>query len=161
MGSRRCVAVLAGALACIAAAPAASAATGTLSVSAVVLTASNCKFRPGSGSLLDFGTIDPSSLTNKTANVTLVVRCQGSSDPATFVVTAGDGSFSTGPAQPRMRHAVNVAEFLGYSLNTPVSGTIPKGVDSNVVITGTVTPAQFQNAIAGAFSDTVQLTLSP
>ncbi len=151
------------AAACVAvAAPLASiAASGTLSVSAVVLSASNCKFRPGSGTLLDFGSIDPSSATNKTANVTMVVRCQGSADPATFIITAGDGLYSTGAALPRMRHAVNAAEFLPYTLNTPISRTVAKGVDTNVVITGTTTPAQFQNAIAGNFADTVVLTLSP
>jgi spore coat protein U-like protein len=161
MGLRHGLAALAAVLACSWTAPAAFAATGTVTISAVVLSASNCKFRPGSGTLLDFGAIDPSSLTNKTANVTLVIRCQGSADPASFVITAGDGNYSTGPGQPRMRHTVNAAEYLGYSLNTPISGTIPKGVDSNVVVTGTVTPAQFQNALAGSFNDTVQLTLSP
>lgn len=152
---------IAGACALFAAPLASIAASGTLSVSAVVLSASNCKFRPGSGTLLDFGTIDPSSASNKTGSVTMVVRCQGSADPATFIVTAGDGLYSTGPALPRMRHTVNVVEFLPYTLNTPISGTIPKGVDTNVVITGTTTPAQFQNAIAGTFADTVVLTLSP
>jgi hypothetical protein len=30
-----------------------------------------------------------------------------------------------------------------------------------VTITGTITPANFQNALAGAYADTVVLTLSP
>lgn len=153
--------LIAGACVVLAAPLASIAASGTLSVSAVVLSASNCKFRPGSGTLLDFGSIDPSSGSSKTGSVTMVVRCQGSADPATFVLTAGDGLYSTGAALPRMRHVVNAAEFLPYTLNTPISGTIPKGVDTNVVITGTTTPAQFQNAIAGNFADTVVLTLSP
>ena len=144
-----------------AAAPAALAASGTLSISAVVLSASNCKFRPGTGTLLNFGSIDPSSLANKTATVNMVVRCNGSAGTATFALTLGDGLNPVGPSQPRMRHTVNAAEYLGYSASAPASVTTPKGVDTNVLITGTVTPAQFQNAIAGTFTDTVIVTLSP
>jgi len=138
-----------------------AAAPFGLAVGAVVLSASNCKFRSGAGSVLPFGAINPASLTNATASVTLVIRCQGSAATASYAVTANDGLYGTGPGQPRMRHAVTPTEFLPYTLNTPLSGTTPKGADTNVVITGTITPAQFQNALAGAFSDTVVLTLLP
>lgn len=159
MKTRALAAAILAAAAC-AAAPA-TAATGTVSISAVVLSSSNCKFRPGSGTLLDFGSIDPSSLVDKTGTVNLIVRCTGSAGTATFAITAGDGANATGPGQRRMRHTVNAAEYLGYGLATASSVTTPKNVDANTAITGTVTPAQFQNAIAGAFADTVLLTLSP
>ena len=149
-----------GATAC-ALAPAALGATGTLTVQAVVLSASNCKFRPGTGTLLDFGSIDPSSLANKTASVGVVVRCAGSAGTAVFALAAGDGVNATGPSQPRMRHTVNATEFLAYSVTAPIGISTPKNVDTNVSITGVVTPAQFQNAIAGNFTDTVIVTLSP
>lgn len=141
--------------------PPASAASGSLTLSAVVLSASNCKFRGGSGTLLDFGTIDPSSLVAKTASVTMIVRCNGSAGTAIFSLAANDGVHALGPAQPRMRHVVNAAEYLAYSVVAPSGVSTPKGVDTNVNITGVVTPAQFQNAIAGNFTDTVIVTLSP
>jgi len=138
-------------------------AAGSLPVSigATVLSASNCKFQAGSGSALSFGSVDPSSGTNATASVTVVVRCGGSAPSATYAVTANDGLHSTGPAQRRMRHSATPTEFLTYSVTSPVSGTIPKNVNTAVVVEGTITPAQFQNAIAGSFTDTVVLTLAP
>lgn len=135
--------------------------TGTLSIAATILSASNCKFRPGSGTLLDFGSIDPSSSVDQTGTVGLVIRCAGSAGTATFAITAGDGVNATGPAQRRMRHTVNATEFLGYTLSMAPSVTTLKNVDTNTAITGTVTPAQFQNAIAGAFTDSIIVTLSP
>ena len=158
----RTFAILAVAVGLLAPAPDAKAAAPYgIAVGAVVLSASNCKFRSGAGSTLPFGAIDPSSLTNAIASVTLVIRCQGSAATASYAITADNGLYGTGPGQPRMRHAVTPTEFLPYTLNTPLTGTAPKGVDTNVVITGTITPAQFQNALAGNFSDTVVLTLLP
>ena len=90
-----------------------------------------------------------------------MIRCQGSAATASYAITADNGLYGTGPGQPRMRHAVTPTEFLPYTLNTPLTGTAPKNVDTNVVITGTITPAQFQNALAGNFSDTIVLTLLP
>ena len=140
---------------------ASAAASSSLTITATVLSSSNCKFRAGSGTSLDFGNIDPSGSTNATASVTLVVRCAGSANTATFSVTANDRLHSLAAGQRRMRHTVNTTEFLAYSLNTPVSATTPKNVDTNVVVTGTITPAQYANALGGSFADTLVLTLSP
>lgn len=139
----------------------AGAATGTLTVGATILSASNCRFQAGSGTLLDFGAINPSSGSNATASVTLVIKCTGSAATATYNISAGNGLYNTGPAQRRMRHATTLTEFLPYSLNDPLSATIPKNVVTNVVLSGTITPAQFGNALAGAFADSVVLTLLP
>lgn len=138
----------------------ASAAGATLTVGATVLSASNCRFQAGSGTLLNFGAIDPSSATNATASVTLVIKCTGSAPSATYAISAGAGLYNAAGTR-RMRHTVNTGEFLAYSLTEPLSGTIPKNVVSNVVLSGTITPAQFANALAGSFADTVVLTLAP
>lgn len=157
---RRLAAALAGALA-LAGATCAPAATFGLAVGATVLSASNCKFRTAAGSVLAFGNIDPSSATNRTATVNLTIRCNGSAATASYALTADDGLYGVGPGQPRMRHAVTATEFLPFTLDTPITGTTPKGVDTVLAITGTITPAQFQNAPAGNYADTVVLTLSP
>ena len=139
----------------------ASAATYGLTVGATVLSASNCKFRTAAGSVLAFGNIDPSSGVNRVASVNLTIRCGGSAATASWALTSNDGLYGVGPGQPRMRHAVTPTEYLPFALNTPISGTAPKNVDTVLTITGTITPAQFQNALAGAYADTVVLTLSP
>ena len=159
---RGLVAPLAAAVGLLVAATGAEAAGGySLAIGATVLSASNCKFQGAAGSTLAFGSINPSSGANALASVTLVIRCAGSAATAVYSVTANDGLYSTGPEQRRMRNTVTLTEFLPYGLTSPVSGTVPKNVDTNVVISGTITPAQFQSAIAGNFTDTVVLTLAP
>ena len=136
--------------------------TGTLAVSAVVLSKSNCIITSGTTLTLPFGEIDPASATDATASVTATLRCNGSADPATFALTVGDGSHATGPAARRMRHGLLTTEFLPYSLSaSPAFATIAKGATQLITISGTITPAQFQNARVGTYSDTVRITLTP
>ena len=139
----------------------APAATYGVTVGATVLSASNCKFRTAAGSVLAFGNIDPSTGANRTATVNLTIRCGGSAATASWAITADNGLYGVGPGQPRMRHAVTPAEYLPFTLNTPITGISAKNVDTVVPITGTITPAQFQNALAGNYADTIVLTLSP
>ena len=138
-----------------------AADTYTLAIGATVLSKSNCKFTTAAGSVLAFGNIDPSSGTNATASVTLTISCAGSAATAAYAIGSDDGLYSTGPGQPRLRHAVTTTAFMAYTLNTPLSGTTPKNTATPVTITGTIVPASFQNAIGGAYADTVVLTLSP
>ena len=61
-----------------------------------------------------------------------------------------------------MRHATIATEFMAYSLSlSPAAATIVKNTTQNITVSGTVVPADFQNAAAGAYSDTVVLTLDP
>jgi hypothetical protein len=149
-------------LALAAALPAvAFAGSYSLAINATVLSASNCKFTTVAGSVLAFGAIDPSSLTAKTASITLQMKCSGSAATAAYGLSSDDGLHAAGAGLPRMIHAVNLTEFLPYTLNTPISGTTPKNVVTTLTITGTISVANFQNAIAGNFADTQVLTLSP
>lgn len=141
-------------------APPVAADSGTIQVGAVVLSKSNCRFNNGALTL-DFGEIDPSSNTNATATATKVFRCGGSATNATFSITAGSGDHFSGGTR-RMQHGTTTSEYLAYSLAlSPATATVPKNVDQTLTITGTITPAQFGNAIAGAYSDTVTLTINP
>ena len=133
-----------------------------MAVSATVLSTSNCKFNAPATASLAFGTIDPSGLSTVTATTSLVVRCGGSAPNATFAITHDSGLYKTSPGAYRMRHSVTTSAFLGYAVGySPQTATIPKNTDQTIMITGTITAAQYGNAIAGNFADTVTLTISP
>lgn len=139
----------------------ARADTGQLVVSAVVLSKSNCKFR-SSATALNFGTIDPSSGSQATASTTVQIKCAGSASSATYSIQAGDGLYSTGPGLRRVRNTTTTTEFMPYTLSlSPASATIPKNAAQTITVSGTIAPADFQNAAVGGYSDTVVLTLNP
>lgn len=153
--------VLAATLALAAIAPGALAAgSHTVTVGAVVLSSHNCRFLTGN-STLDFGSIDPSGSTNRTATVNVGYRCTGGGAIAFWAVTSDDGLHESGPGAPRMRHTVNAAEYLAYSLNVPANGSAPRNTNQTLTITGTITPAQYAAAAAGSYADTVVLTIAP
>lgn len=132
-----------------------------VSVSATVLSKSNCKFTTNTASI-PFGSMDAALSADRVVSATLNYRCLGSAPVASFAFSTDDGLHETGPGLPRMRHATVLTEYLRYSLGlSPASGTINKGVVGTLTLTGTVTPANLANAIAGAFSDTVTVTLLP
>lgn len=149
-------------LVCIAVSKQAIAAgTHTLSIGATVLSKNNCRFTNAGPTVLDFGAIDPSSGVDKTATASMTYRCTGSNPMATYIVTSNDGLYSTGANAPRMRHGINLATYVPYAINVPQSGTVARNVDQTLTVTGTVLVADFQNALVGAYSDTVVLTISP
>lgn len=139
----------------------AHAGSFALAVGATVLSKNVCKFSTAAGSVLAFGAINPSGAANATATIPLTFSCSGSNATASWSISSNDGQFATGPGAPRMRHATVLTAFLPYTLNAPLSGTTPKNTATTVNITGTITPAQYGNAIAGSYSDTVVLTLAP
>jgi spore coat protein U-like protein len=142
---------------------AAAAGSHVLGISAIVVSAGNCRFNNAGPSALAFGAIDPSSGANSTASVNIDYKCSGggAAPTITWAVTSDDGLYKTAPNSPRMRHTVNAGAYLKYTLNTPLSGTSPKNVNQTLTVTGTVAPADFQNALAGAYADTVVLTIAP
>lgn len=151
-------------LAALVAAGAASAqaqSTGGFTVSAMVLSKSNCRFTTPTATL-NFNAINPTLPGPATATTSLVVRCGGSAPTATFVITVGDGSHSTGPGARRMRHQTTTTEYLKYAMTPSVtSATVPKNTDYTININGSVLAADYQNAMAGGYSDTVAITVSP
>ena len=141
---------------------AAGSVAANMPVSATVLSTSKCRFNAPGSTTLAFGTIDPSGIANATATGSLVIICAGSAPSATFAITDDSGLNSTGVGAYRMQHAVTATAFLGYSVGySPQTATIPKNTNQTITVTGTVTPAQYGNAIAGNFTDTVTVTVSP
>lgn len=138
-----------------------AAGSTVLAVTASVLSKSNCKFDTTTPNTLAFGAIDPSSLTAVTATRVWTFTCKGSAPTASFLVTATNGSHYSGGTR-QMRHGTTLTAFLPYSVSvSPAAGNATKNVQVSLTITGTVLPADFGGAIAGAYSDTVTVTLSP
>ena len=160
-GRARASRLVAAAAVALSSAGAIAADTYSLAIGATVLSKSNCKFSTAAGATLAFGAIDPSGSTNATASTSLTFSCAGSAATAAYSISSDDGLYASGPAQPRLRHTVTTTQFMAYTLNTPLSGTTPKNTATTVTITGTITPANYQNALLGNYSDTIVLTLSP
>jgi spore coat protein U-like protein len=62
-----------------------------------------------------------------------------------------------------MRHATDVTEFIPYSLSlSPTTGT-GSGPATPITLTidGSILNADYVNALAGNYSDTVVLTITP
>jgi hypothetical protein len=137
-----------------------AANSGTLTLSAVVLSKNVCKFNT-TATALNFGTIDPTSTAPVTVSLSLSYRCNGSDPVATWSVGSDDGLHETGPGQPRMQHTTTPAFYLPYSLTFPASGSAPRNVNQTMTVTGTIAPANFAAAIAGSYSDTLILSILP
>jgi hypothetical protein len=139
----------------------AQADTSQLAVSAVVLSRSTCRFQSGPATI-NFGTIDPTSASPVSASTTMRFWCIGYRGPTTYAVVPDDGLYSPGAGLRRMRNTTSSSDYLAYSLSvSPSSGTLPWLAAQTITVTGTVAPADFQNARFGAYSDTVQVSLYP
>lgn len=137
------------------------AASTTVSVSATVLSKSNCKFNANAAAL-DFGNLDPLAHPNVTVQTTIDFVCNGSEDPATYIIVDDDGLHETGPDANRMQHGTAPGAYIPYSFSlAPASGTVPKGVDQTLTVTGTVLGTDYQTALAGNYADSVVVTLNP
>lgn len=141
----------------------AHAASGShsLAIGATIVSGGNCRFNDAGPTALNFGAVDPSSLANATASANIQYRCTGSSAMVTWAISSNDGLYETGPGAPRMRHTVDPTRFLPYTLNVPASATVPRNTNLNFTAVATIAVADFQNAVAGSYADTVVLTIAP
>jgi spore coat protein U-like protein len=138
-----------------------AADNGSVVVSAVVPSKSNCKLNAGAITLA-FGTIDPASLVDAVATGSTGFVCHGSAPMATFAISADDGDFRSGPGIRRLRHTTVFGEFLRYSISLSTeSGTVAKGLAQTLTITGNIRPIEFRDVLAGAYQDIVRITLVP
>jgi hypothetical protein len=135
--------------------------SNVVSVTATVLSKSQCKFNSKTSNL-NFGNLDPANPIDKTTSTSITFRCGGSAPNATFSITDDDGLYETGPDANRMRHTTITTEYLPYSLTlNPTSGTVPKNTDQTLTITGKVKGVDYQDALAGSYSDTVVISIAP
>lgn len=140
--------------------PSAFADTGALDVTATVLSKSQCKFDTTT-STLNFGALDPAVAADVAASASVDFVCRGSAPVAAFAFTDDNGQNPSGPGARRMRH-VAAAEFLPYDLAfSPAFGTVPKNVHRTLTISGTVRWADFRGSMAGAYTDSVVVSILP
>jgi len=141
-----------------------AAGSNTLSLSTNVI--GTCKVT-SPPSVLNFGAIDPSGGSNVTATTTFAMKCT----KGTISTAASDDGGMNFSGTKRMKHSVTPSAFLPYSVvYSGAVGFTGQGfgvaaLAQTITVNGTVTPAQFQNAlmtVAGQFySDTVTITVNP
>jgi spore coat protein U-like protein len=129
----------------------------TISVTATVV--GTCKFNGAPASYtMDFLNLDPSVGTNASATVTASYWCTAGVTPITL--TLGNGLHWSGTTQ-QMASGGNVIPY-SLAIATP-SSAVGLGPASPItaVVTGTVQGANYVNAVAGTYTDTVTLTVTP
>jgi spore coat protein U-like protein len=146
------------AVALVAMAGAAMAAdTATVAVSATVV--GTCKFT--AGGTIPFGNLDPSVGTSQTPVVTQPkFWC---TKGTAYTITDDDGLYESGPNLNRMKH-LTLDEHIPYSFTYTASGTGAGPAPASVItmdILSTVLGADYANASAGSYADTVTLSISP
>ncbi len=134
-----------------------AADTNTVTVTANVV--GTCRFNSAT-STLAFGALDPSSGTPATASAAPTFWCTRN---ATYSVTDDDGLHELAANGNRMEHTSTTGEFIPYTFTyNPTTGqgqgrTTPITLN----ISGTVAFADYQNAIAGDYADTVVISINP
>ena len=123
----------------------------------------NCLFQ-AKGLALSFGPLDPSNATTVTIPITAATvnanRVGDCPSNRTMVISGDNGlNFSS---SRRMRKGAT-SDFIPYSLSLPTAGQAGPGNGNyvNFTFSGTVVGTDYQNASAGAYSDTVIITVSP
>lgn len=139
----------------------AASTTHTLDVTATV--SGNCKFNAPGPTTLNIatggGVIDPSAAGPATGSVGVAFRC---TTGVTSAITADDGANASGPGARRVK---NGAVFMPYSLSlvnaAQVGSGFGAGQDKTVTVNASIAALDYQNATAGAYTDTVTLTITP
>jgi spore coat protein U-like protein len=161
MKTQLLVAALAATGALIAAPAFAASTTHTLSVSATVT--GNCKFNTAGPTALTIatgaGVIDPSAAGPATGTANVTFRC---TTGTTSGITGDNGlNFSAGTRRVKN----GVANFMNYALTLTNAAQLGSGFgagqDKTVLVDASIIAADYQNATAGAYTDTVTLTITP
>lgn len=133
-----------------------AAGTNTLAVSASVV--GTCKF-DFAASTLNFGALDPALATDATASTSTTFWC---TKGAAYSISDDSGLNELVAGSPRMQNTVNPLEYIPYSLSYVNSGAgLGKTAAITLNLNGTVLNADYVNAEAGNYSDTVTITVTP
>lgn len=122
----------------------------------------NCGFQ-AKGLSMSFGSLDPSTAANVTRSVSAATlnanRVGDCVAGRTMDISGGNGQHFGGGS----RRMSNGSDFIRYSLSLPLTGLPGPGNNSYIAFTfnGTVLGTDYENASAGAYSDTVVITVSP
>ena len=139
----------------------AASTTHTLTVSAQVQ--GTCKFNTAGPTTLTVatgaGVIDPSAAGPATGAANVTFRCT----TGTTSAITGDNGLSFSGGSRRVKNGV--ANFMNYTLGLTGAAQVGTGhgagQDKTVVVNASIIAADYQNATAGAYTDTVTLTITP
>ncbi len=131
-----------------------AAGLNTLTVSANVV--GTCKFNSAT-STLAFGALDPSSVADATATGSTTFWCT----KGAIYTLSNDGGLNNSGG-PRMKHAA-LAEFIPYALTLTPSAATGSGPSIPITLTidGLISNADYVNASAGDYADTVVISVIP
>jgi len=134
-----------------------AADTATVTVSAAVVAV--CKFSAPKTGALSFGSLDPS--VGGDVNGTPAQPQFWCTKGTSYTISDDDGLYETGGGARRMQHAT-LTEHIPYSFTYTATGT-GNGASNALTmnIAGTVLAANYLNASAGAYADTVTLSINP
>jgi spore coat protein U-like protein len=132
-----------------------TAADGTQELNVTAEVRGVCKFITGSAISVNFGIIDPSGSLPATTAISVPYKCTKNTPAPTVDIAAG-GAALTGPGGTTMGYAIALP-FATVS----GAGFGPAVADSNAITTASIAPAQYQNAVAGVYTDTVTLSINP
>lgn len=133
---------------------AAAAGSTTLAVSATII--GTCKFVAASTPLAFGGAIDPSSGSTLSPTASVLYQCTKNTASLGITGVAGAHTMNTTPA-----NTTPLSYTLAISGDTSPGQGFGAGTNLTATVTGTMTPAQFQNAIAGSYTDNVTLNITP
>ena len=139
----------------------AASATHSLGVTATVT--GNCKFNTAGPTAVTIansaGSIDPSVAVDATGTASVLFRC---TTGTTSGITASNGlNFTTG-RNVKIGATTSVMPYtLALTGNATVGTGFGAGQDKTLGVTATIIQANFVNAIAGTYTDTVVLTITP
>lgn len=118
--------------------------------------------------VLNFGVIDPSGTTTTVASTTFAMKCTKS---VVSTAATDDGGLNSLGGVKRMQHSAVPTAFLPYTLTYSGDtgfvgqGFGPTATAATVTVTGTVAPADYQNALVTAagqtYNDVVTVTVNP
>lgn len=134
------------------------AAADTQSLSVTASVTGVCKFNSGQTPVLAFGAIDPSGTADATASANVTYRCtKGTSATVATGVTGSRSLTGSGTA---------AGDSMTYQLAFTSGGTntgtgFGAGQDLTLGLGGTITSTNYQNKTAGAYAETVTLTVTP
>jgi spore coat protein U domain-containing protein, fimbrial subunit CupE1/2/3/6 len=139
----------------------AATSAAIVSVDATVITKNSCKFQTGPGNIAF--SLDPLNPVNVSAqdSSNILVRCSGSGDPATFSISDDGGLHDVVAGQKQlMATIVGVPHYIPYTMGYSPT-TIPHNTDVQLTVSVSVPGSSYVNAYAGAYTDTVTLTITP
>lgn len=133
-----------------------AAGSNTVGVSGTVL--STCAF--STGGTAAFGNLDPTTAAN--VNATMTQPTFWCTNGVAYTITDDIGLNEAVPGTAPRRMKNGVANYIPYSFTYTATGTgAGKSTAITMNIAASVAGTDYQNAPAGAYADTVTLTINP